>query len=1109
MIDTFDDILRIAGKKLSDEQREAVFSDKATIVSAGAGSGKTTVLSLRFLRLIYERKTTSDRILTLTFTRKAASEMYERIHNLLMRASKEDESGYLKRELEESFPEAQISTLDGFWTEIARTGSLSFGINRDFSLLDDDKRYELVVSILDEIAEDESDEGYATVASLLRPDALYSLFDSIAKRIDILTQYDQTFVMEEYRRFIALLKETVRENSLLDVLHKIEGLGENADKGKSFLVKELSAAIRQCEDCRYSEMPGFSLKATAKMCDWNEIKRVVTEEYRPLLGIYRIIDALERKEELEASIAAVFEKFIKRMQSERRRSSLLAFSDVERIAKETLIKNKSVRDYYKRRFDYIMIDEFQDNNEKQKELLYLLSESLSSSSDSIPSAAMLDKNKLFFVGDDKQSIYRFRGSDVSVFNALKDEVVNDMDGVHITLGANYRSEPALVNHFNDVFSSVFAANEMSKDEEWEENLIAAFKKKRKENFYAEASSIIAGRKAGEPAPVIELDVLPVLSDEEKEQQPEDVLDKSDCEAEYIAQRILHITQSDEFNIGSRHATFNDIAILYRTTKAQMNIEKALRRHNIPYEVVESTSVTVEAMASDFYSYLQLLVYQNDKKSFLQVMKSPFVRLSDEGLLKFVGDDAETFKAFEPVSFELESDQISYDTTYLFYYELKNKAESDSIAKLIEMLYYNSGYYSYISSSSLLSMYNEHFEYIWTLAKNADEDGLPLPIFLNQLRPLIGDANKLSEITTFSLNAHGVSLMTIHKSKGLEFPIVILADAASVDSKQDSMNDIVDVQTDSRFLLSDVNDCDAEPKKPLASFFNSYEIRRLKAEQKRILYVAFTRAINHLVVTACAYPLRTKDDAATKNESFYKYYEEALEKAGLSVKRNDIPYYRELDIAYSRWEAYESCRYDKPLAKDGIYKEDSIGVKEAQEPSITSDGIMLKSFDVDYLLAAKQDLIPDFGTLLHSALETVLNKTEFIPYSNRELNEREVKALNDCALKVASEFTISDFYKKYIENEKYETEVKFYFPGDDIVMIGQADLIVYKDGYNLIIDYKSDRVKRPEVHMGQLTGYAKAFEEISGKKCYAMLCYLRDFSAGPIWDSNGKIVVKLN
>lgn len=113
MIDTFDDILKIAGKKLSDEQRAAVFSDKATIVSAGAGSGKTTVLSLRFLRLIYERKSTSDRILTLTFTRKAASEMYERIHNLLLKASKEDESGYLKKELEENFPKAQISTLDG------------------------------------------------------------------------------------------------------------------------------------------------------------------------------------------------------------------------------------------------------------------------------------------------------------------------------------------------------------------------------------------------------------------------------------------------------------------------------------------------------------------------------------------------------------------------------------------------------------------------------------------------------------------------------------------------------------------------------------------------------------------------------------------------------------------------------------------------------------------------------------------------------------------------------------------------------------------------------------------------------------------------------------
>ena len=102
MINSFDDILKIAGKVLSPEQRSAVFTNKATIVSAGAGSGKTTVLSLRFLRLIYERATTADRILTLTFTRKAAAEMYERIYMLLQKASREDESGHLKKELEEA-----------------------------------------------------------------------------------------------------------------------------------------------------------------------------------------------------------------------------------------------------------------------------------------------------------------------------------------------------------------------------------------------------------------------------------------------------------------------------------------------------------------------------------------------------------------------------------------------------------------------------------------------------------------------------------------------------------------------------------------------------------------------------------------------------------------------------------------------------------------------------------------------------------------------------------------------------------------------------------------------------------------------------------------------
>ena len=131
---TFSELLAARDIRLSEEQLAAVNADRAAIVSAGAGSGKTTVLSLRFARLVMERKAHADEILTLTFTRKAAAEMYERIYSLLSYAAEHDE--YIASELSSRFPKAHISTMDSFWGEIARTDSIAYGIMRDFSVME-------------------------------------------------------------------------------------------------------------------------------------------------------------------------------------------------------------------------------------------------------------------------------------------------------------------------------------------------------------------------------------------------------------------------------------------------------------------------------------------------------------------------------------------------------------------------------------------------------------------------------------------------------------------------------------------------------------------------------------------------------------------------------------------------------------------------------------------------------------------------------------------------------------------------------------------------------------------------------------------------------------
>ena len=130
----------------------------------------------------------------------------------------------------------------------------------------------------------------------------------------------------------------------------------------------------------------------------------------------------------------------------------------------------------------------------------------------------------------------------------------------------------------------------------------------------------------------------------------------------------------------------------------------------------------------------------------------------------------------------------------------------------------------------------------------------------------------------------------------------------------------------------------------------------------------------------------------------------------------------------------------------------------------------------------------------------------VEYSNSRLSGSAVNAMNLSAREVAEDFTSSLFYKRFIEGRRTETEVRFYYPGpDDIVLIGSADLIVFSDDYNLVVDYKSDRYRNPDIHKGQLTLYAEAIENLYGKPCYAIICYLRDFSQGPLWDKKGDVV----
>ena len=406
----FEEFLATAGRKLSKEQLQVVYSDVATVVSAGAGSGKTTVLSYRFLRLVMEKKAKVDEILTLTFTKKAAAEMYERIFSLLSIAA---ESAPDVREEIQGLANAYISTLDSFSNEIARTDSARYGISRAFEVLSEDDEDKLVESIVLSLYENHKDK-MLPLSRLYNPDTVSSdLFLPLSREINILTDFDAESTRNIYLSFLSRIEKKFIEYAN-SVLNEIEAL-KSPDMDDSFLfskgeqsISYIRTLLSSGESCN---LPQFNL-TQLRAKKFALIRDVIKEKWRPALPL---LNSLRCNKDSDFSYMEVFSLFVSSLNREKRLRGELTFSDISAVALTILKENPTVRSYYKRKFKYIMIDEFQDNSSEQKDLLYILSEKWDVNGLGVPDKRELDNTKLFFVGDDAFVVYFANG----VFNVVE------------------------------------------------------------------------------------------------------------------------------------------------------------------------------------------------------------------------------------------------------------------------------------------------------------------------------------------------------------------------------------------------------------------------------------------------------------------------------------------------------------------------------------------------------------------------------------------------------------------------------------------------------------------------------------------------------------------
>jgi ATP-dependent exoDNAse (exonuclease V) beta subunit len=830
---------------LNERQSEAVLAEApAVLVSAGAGSGKTRVLTERYLQLLtrHADRVPMDRILTLTFTRKAAQEMRERI----ARGLEERGLGSLRPEL----MRAPIGTIHGFCERVLRERALQAGIDPNFRVLDDAEAGTLLEGALDEI--------------------FARFWEGTQREREEIVRLLLDFPHRDIREALLAIYRNARTRGLaLDLQPMAPASIDAATAALHDAVEELLSLSgtptwqqgRQVAREAYADLQ-VTLDIAANF-SWDIYDAVTTcgKRLTPSGGPKDLAKAARDaiKAALEGWLAAYLdlgaEPYLRAFgvllghldevyRQAKDAQGLLDFEDLLLLTRDLLRDEESdVGGYYRAKFRQVMVDEFQDTNPLQFALI----------------SAFQGGGHLFTVGDVKQSIYRFIGSDVAVFLAQEERLEALGDAGHrIPMGVNYRSRPEVLLPLNALFARL-----------WGEA----------ESFPFEPLS--AGKTFPRKAlPAVEAAFWPA--------EEGDAATLRDREARWIARRILQLTgklsepalpitrEDEDGNQHTEDADFGDVIILFRASTDIARYEEALRQAGVPHYVISGRGFYQAREVQDLIYMLAALENPCDDFSLAVVLRSPLVGVSDETLYwlsrawgewteeqPYPADHRrspefgrlwESIDRVETIPVIPEEDRAALVRFRELVVALQAELPAGQPLDLLDRIIEETGY-----AVGLLAMEDgeQRFANVQKLREVAADfqtrgifDLTDFKRYLAQLEEL---APREPSAPLDTEKSPVVRLMTIHAAKGLEAPIVFLADMGRDPNKISSSVLLADGRLACKLPTPEGEWAQPAGYRAAVERANGEERR----EAERLLYVALTRAQEHLL---CSGSVKFKADS---------------------------------------------------------------------------------------------------------------------------------------------------------------------------------------------------------------------------------------------------------
>jgi len=886
---------------LDSEQRKAVTLETNGIAAAGAGSGKTRVLASRYAWLVMEKNLKPEEILTLTFTNKAVGEMYERIYRYLLDAG--------AAEALKNFHKARIGTLDSFSANVARTAAARYGISPDFSSDETALRDLAGEAALRFVLDNREAPAIRALLSdhKIKKLAKEIFAETVLKYSPISSPLELDKNLETQKGVILRVwRKKVQEADKITglIIEALQALAE-MKMGIGF-TKSLGDILFKSPPPSLPDIaPLLETGAAAAYTDWDadlppseireQIKKYIDyystliairvpgnygDAYTPVVEYFRLLkgkdgDGLYQELESIANYAfnfglcsgifALIKKFQDEFNGKKRETGFLSFNDIARLAVDALKEHPDIRKVYKDSLRMIMIDEFQDNNALQRDLVYLLAEDPGRTGKGMAASEELEKNRMFFVGDEKQSIYRFRGADVAVFRSLGKTLFGSSGNGIIELNHNYRSRPGLIAVFNRIFGGLDGHNG-----------IFLPPGPTAPDYEAVYSQILPpqntneGNDNGEGGDIRPLAHFCFLNAGELPGDDVEGIRSQDLEAAYIAEKIrsmvIHkeaIPKRKDGGIEWLPCEWSDFAVLERSYTHQATLEKYLREFGVPYNTDRPSGLFSDAPILDLRAYLRLLVYPGDRIAYAALIRSPFMRLGDLSLavcmlaLNTPGKSAEPFTE-ENDDLIPEADRELYRRARERYRSLREASRTLPLPELLTKLWFEEAYRYETLWTESAQVYEGLFDLFFNLACDAESRGKSLAEFIEYLEDVMNREEKPDDREIPGEGESGVRIMSIHKSKGLEFPVVFIYDCTHSGNRSGSPA-LVSYHEKYGLILN-IPQADELPLggNYFLKILQQEEDAKDIAELRRLLYVAMTRAECRLFLTFTLPPQTQKE-----------------------------------------------------------------------------------------------------------------------------------------------------------------------------------------------------------------------------------------------------------